>query len=54
MFKRQSIAGPKGQITFNSMVDALNFMHDNGWEYVNNYAVSVGNSSVYKYLLKKK
>lgn len=40
--------------SFNSMVDALNFMVKNGWEYVDAYAISVGNQKVYHYLLKRK
>ncbi len=40
---------------FNSMVDALNFMDANGWEYVNNYIISDSSGELtYKYLLKKK
>ena len=42
-------------VIFNSMVDALNFMDKNGWEYIDSYAVSMANSgSVYHYLLKRK
>ena len=51
----QKIDGPDGKThVFNSMVDALNFMEDNGWEYVNSYAITVGNQNVYHYLLKRK
>ena len=39
---------------FNSMVDALNFMIANGWEYVNSYTVTTGKSPVYHYLLRRK
>lgn len=40
---------------FNSMVDALNFMDSNGWEYVNNYIISDASGELtYKYLLRKK
>jgi len=54
-FQSQVIKGPDDKpIVFNTMIDALNFMDANGWEYVNNYAVSVGNSQVYHYLLKRK
>ncbi|MFZ4740070.1 MAG: hypothetical protein ACOYLE_02780 [Bacteroidales bacterium] len=40
---------------FNSMVDALNYMGEKGWEFVQAYTVSVGNNggSVYHWLLKK-
>jgi hypothetical protein len=42
-------------VIFNSMIDALNFMDKNGWEYINCYAVSIPNSvSIYHYLLKRK
>ena len=50
------IESKRGQpIIFNSMVDALNFMESNGWQYVNQYAVASGNSDkVYRILLKRK
>lgn len=54
-WKTQRIVGPKGKdMIFNSMIDALNFMEKNGWEYVNNYVLSHGDNLVYHYLLKKK
>lgn len=44
-------------IVFNSMVDALNFMGDSGWEFVQAYIVTLGSGStaqnVYHWLLKK-
>ena len=39
---------------FNSMIDALNFMTKNGYEFVHAYAITVGNQNVYHYLLRKK
>ena len=55
LFKSQLIKGPDGKpVVFNSMIDALNFMEKNGWEYVNNFAISSGNGSVYHYLLRRK
>ena len=39
--------------TFNSMIDALNFMSKNGYEFKTAYAFSVGNQNVYHYLLSK-
>jgi len=39
--------------SFNSMVDALNFMGNDGWEFVQAYTITVGNSNVYHWLLKK-
>jgi hypothetical protein len=42
-------------LVFNSMVDALNFMTKNGYEFVQAYAFSAGsNQNVYHYLLRKK
>lgn len=40
-------------IKFNSMIDALNFMGTLGWEFVQAYAVTMGNTNVYHFLLKK-
>lgn len=39
---------------FNSMIDALNFMSENGYDFVTAYIVTVSNQNVYHYLLKKK
>ena len=42
-------------MVFNSMVDALNFMTKNGFEFVQAYAFNTGNNqNVYHYLLRKK
>lgn len=43
------------RIVFNSMIDALNFMGNQGWEFVQAYAFWMGDNSgnVYHYLLKK-
>jgi hypothetical protein len=43
------------RIIFNSMIDALNYMGIQGWEFVQAYAFWTGGSSgnVYHYLLKK-
>jgi len=38
---------------FNSMIDALNFMNNNGYEFETAYAFAIGNQNVYHYLLKK-
>jgi hypothetical protein len=40
--------------TFNSMIDALNFMSENGYEFVNAYAITISNQNVYHYMLRKK
>ena len=39
---------------FNSMIDALNFMTKNGYEFVQAYALAISNQNVYHYLLRKK
>lgn len=38
---------------FNSMVDAMNFMGQQGWEFSQAYVITSGNSNVYHWLLKK-
>ncbi|GAB3533159.1 hypothetical protein GCM10027443_18180 [Pontibacter brevis] len=40
-------------VVFNSMIDALNFMSKNGYEFVDAYAITVGNQNVYHYMMKK-
>lgn len=42
------------RLTFNSMIDALNFFSDNGYEFATAYAVTIGNRNVYHYMLKRK
>jgi len=39
--------------SFNSMVDALNYMGNEGWELAQAYTVTIGNQNVYHWLLKK-
>ena len=39
---------------FNSMVDGLNYMGTEGWEFTQAYVVTVGNTNVYHWLLKRK
>ena len=41
------------EIIFNSMVDAMNFMGAEGWEFVQAYVVTTGNQNVYRWLLKR-
>ncbi len=51
----QTIKDAEGKTkTFNSEVDALNFMSKNGWVFVNSYPVTIGGSNIYKYLMKRK
>lgn len=40
--------------SFNSMVDALNYMGTKGWEFVQAYVVTSSNQNVYRWLLKMK
>lgn len=39
--------------TFNSMIDALNYMNMYGWQFVNAYLISVGSENVYHYVMKR-
>lgn len=40
-------------VVFNSMIDALNFMSKNGYEFVDAYAITISNQNVYHYMMKK-
>lgn len=40
-------------LDFNSMIDALNFMSANGYDFVSAYTISITNQNVYHYLLRK-
>lgn len=40
--------------TFNSVIDALNYMNGQGWEFVNAYAILVSGQNVYHYVMKRK
>jgi hypothetical protein len=41
-------------IIFNSMIDALNFMSSNGYDFVTSNAITLGSQNVYHYLLRKR
>ena len=41
------------KIKFNSMIDALNFLSANGYDFVDAYAINVGNQNVYHYMMRK-
>lgn len=41
-------------VVFNSVIQALNFMYDNGWKYLDAYTLTEGNSNVYHYTLERK
>ncbi len=52
--KNQQVMDANGKkVVFNSMIDALNFMSRNGFQFVEAYTLSIGNQNVYHYLLKK-
>jgi hypothetical protein len=54
-WKQQTIKNAAGKnAAFNSMIEALNFMDTNGWEYVNNYLINNNGDLIYKFLLRKK
>lgn len=38
---------------FNTVVDALNYMNEDGWLFVNAYVVTVGQQNVYHYMMKR-
>jgi len=40
-------------VSFNSMIDALNFMSASGYDFISSYVITVSNQNVYHYLLKK-
>ena len=53
-FKSQAIRGVQGnKAAFNSMIDALNFMEANGWEFVSNYVIKTDTEITTRYILRK-
>ena len=53
-FSNNFITDSEGKIeSFNSMVDAMNYMGERDWEFVQAYVVTVGNQNVYHWLLKR-
>ncbi len=42
------------KIVFNSVIDALNYMASEGWEFVNAYVITVSGQNVYHYVMKRK
>lgn len=42
------------KVVFNSMIDALNFMSANGYEFIDANAIIVNSQNVYHYMLRKK
>lgn len=53
-FQNDLIVDENGKaITFNSMVDAMNYMGKFNWEFVQAYIVTEGNQNVYHWLMKR-
>ena len=53
-YENSLLVDEKGKsITFNSMVDAMNYMGGLGWKFEQAYVVTVSNQSVYHWLLSK-
>ncbi len=53
--KQTEIKDKKGEkIKFNSMIDALNFMSKNGYQFVQAYALVKDSQNIYHYLMRKK
>ena len=55
VFKQQAITGRDGKKrVFNSIIDALNFMEENGWAFVQLESVTEENNTTFYYLLKRR
>jgi len=53
-FKAYTLQDENGKdIKFNSMVQAMNYMGERGWKFVQAYVVTVSNQNVYHWLLYK-
>ncbi len=53
--KQTQVKDKNGKLVeFNSMIDALNFMSSNGYDFVSAYAITLGNQNVYHFLLKRR
>ena len=43
-----------GQVKkFNSVIDALNYMSSQGWEFINSLVITEGKQNIYHYILRK-
>ena len=53
-FKDNRLANEDGKVKdFNSMIDAMNYMGEMGWNFEQAYVVTVGQQNVYHWLLSK-
>ncbi len=54
IFQNDMIVSADGKpISFNSMVDAMNFMGKLGWEFVQAVVITEGNQNIYHWILKR-
>ena len=54
-FKDTRLKDATGQVqAFNSVIDALNYMNSQGWEFVNAYAITLSGQNVYHYVMRRK
>lgn len=54
IFQNDRIVDENGKsISFNSMVDAMNYMGKFDWEFVQAFTVTEGNQSVYHWIMKR-
>jgi hypothetical protein len=54
IFREPRIKDGRGRnMKFNSMIDALNFMAMNGWEYVNNHQIHTDDTDEFHFLLRR-
>lgn len=52
---RQKLKDTEGKvIKFNSMIDAMNYMSEDGWEFHQAYVVTHGSQNVYHWLMRRK
>lgn len=40
-------------VKFNSMIDAVNFMHSLGYTFVQGYTITLDGQNIYRYMMKK-
>lgn len=53
-WEKSMITDSVGNVSsFNSMIDAMNYMSSKGWSFVQAYTVTLGNQNVYHYLLTR-
>jgi hypothetical protein len=53
-YSESRIKDEEGNIqSFNSMIDALNYMGSQGWEFEQAYTITIGQQNVYHFLLKR-